>query len=194
MPAQQPNAPLAYLASLSPIYVEPELPAAEQDAAAAYADAARSPATLRGYAADCRAFAAWCEARGVRPMPASGKALAGYVAHMAEHGGRDGRGARPASIDRALSAISQRHEAAGLPSPRTDPLVRAARKGIRRTVGTAPEQKTPLRAPDLRAALAALPAGAIGTRDRALLLVGWGAAMRRAELVGLDVSDVRVDR
>lgn len=175
-----------HLARLSPAYVEPPLPDDEQEAAAAYVDAARSPNTLRAYAADCRAFATWCEARGVRPMPASGTVLAGYIAHMAEHG------ARPSSIDRALSAISQRHEAAGLPSPRTDPLVRAARKGIRRTVGTAPEQKTPLRLPELRAALAALPPGPIGTRDRALLLVGWGAALRRAELVALDVADVRI--
>jgi integrase len=38
--------------------------------------------------------------------------------------------------------------------------------------------------------LAALPADARGVRDRALLLVGFGGALRRSELVALDVEDI----
>jgi site-specific recombinase XerC len=37
----------------------------------------------------------------------------------------------------------------------------------------------------------ALPAGAIGVRDRALLRLGFAAALRRSELVGLDVGDAQ---
>ena len=36
----------------------------------------------------------------------------------------------------------------------------------------------------------ALPKGLLGVRDRALLLVGFAAALRRAELVALDVAHV----
>ena len=37
----------------------------------------------------------------------------------------------------------------------------------------------------------ALPDGILGTRDRALLLVGFSSACRRSELVGLDHQDVQ---
>jgi len=36
----------------------------------------------------------------------------------------------------------------------------------------------------------ALPEGPLGLRDRALLLVGFAAALRRSKLVGLDVEDL----
>ena len=38
----------------------------------------------------------------------------------------------------------------------------------------------------------ALPDTLAGKRDRALLLIGFGAALRRSELVALDVADVTV--
>jgi integrase len=39
--------------------------------------------------------------------------------------------------------------------------------------------------------VAATPDNIIGLRDRALLLVGFAAALRRSELVGLDVADLK---
>ncbi len=62
--------------------------------------------------------------------------------------------------------------------------------GIRRSVGTAPHQARPILVEDLKAMLAALPDDLRGLRDRALLLIGFAAGMRRSELVGLDVVDV----
>jgi site-specific recombinase XerD len=38
--------------------------------------------------------------------------------------------------------------------------------------------------------LDALPDSLVGVRDRALLLLGFAGAMRRSELVGLDVADL----
>lgn len=64
--------------------------------------------------------------------------------------------------------------------------------GIARTLGSAPRQVAPVHGDALRAMLAALPAGTVGVRDRALLLVGFGAALRRSELVGLDLEDVQI--
>jgi integrase len=40
----------------------------------------------------------------------------------------------------------------------------------------------------------ALPAGLVGTRDRALLLLGFAGALRRSELVALEVADARLTR
>jgi integrase len=69
--------------------------------------------------------------------------------------------------------------------------VRLVLAGIRRTHGTAQEGKAPVLTADVRKMVDALPAGAIGVRDRALLLLGFAAALRRSELVGLDVGDVQ---
>ena len=43
---------------------------------------------------------------------------------------------------------------------------------------------------DLLLALDAIDDGAKGTRDRALLLIGFAGALRRSELVALDVADI----
>lgn len=50
--------------------------------------------------------------------------------------------------------------------------------------------KTPLLLDDLRRILDALPETLPGTRDRALLLLGFAGALRRSELVGIDVADL----
>ena len=68
--------------------------------------------------------------------------------------------------------------------------MRSVVQGIRRTLGVAPSQKAPLLADQLKSVLKELPTGLIGLRDRALLLIGFGGAFRRSELVGLDVGDV----
>src|SRR5262249_51616559 len=73
-------------------------------------------------------------------------------------------------------------------------IVRNTLKGIRRTLGTAPVQKAPALTPDIRAMVDATDSGLIGTRDRALLLLGFAGAFRRSELVALDVADLALTR
>lgn len=149
-----------------------------------YATAAKSPATRRAYASAWRQFAGWCEAHTLANLPAAPATVALYLSHLAD------RGRRVACIDQALAAISQAHKLAGLESPRGAAVVREVAAGIRRTLGAAPQRKAAVRAGQLRAMVAAAPAGLLGLRDRALLLLGWAAALRRAELVALDVADV----
>jgi integrase len=64
------------------------------------------------------------------------------------------------------------------------------RRGVRRTLGTAQRQVRPVTVPDLRTMLQGLDTDPAGSRDRALLLLGFAGALRRSELVGLDVVDV----
>ncbi len=63
--------------------------------------------------------------------------------------------------------------------------------GIKRTHGTAQAQKAPVLVENLRAMVRALRPGLIGIRDRALLLIGFGGAFRRSELVALDLENVQ---
>jgi integrase len=67
-------------------------------------------------------------------------------------------------------------------------VITEALRGIKRVHGTAPNQKAPVLTEDLRLMLRHTPAGMIGIRDRALLLVGFAGAFRRSELVSLDCA------
>ena len=144
--------------------------------------ASKAENTLRGYQADWRAFCAWCEGHSLCPLPATADAVAAYIAECAGH-------LKPGSIQRRLNAITEAHRAVSLDSPTHTGIVRNTMKGIRRTLGTAPVQKAPTMTDDIRAMVDATDAGLIGTRDRALILLGFAGAFRRSELVGLDVED-----
>ena len=62
--------------------------------------------------------------------------------------------------------------------------------GIRRRLGTAATAKRPVLVAELQAMVAALPDTLLGSRDRAILLLGFSGAFRRSELVSLNREDV----
>jgi integrase len=148
-----------------------------------YLAASRAENTTRVYRTGWAQFTAWCDGHGVTPLPAGPETVACYVADLA-------RLAKPATIDARLAAISAAHRAAGYNSPTKEEAVRLVRRGVRRTLGTAQRQVRPVTVPELRTMLEGLNTGPAGCRDRALLLLGFAGALRRSELVGLDVADV----
>lgn len=58
-------------------------------------------------------------------------------------------------------------------------------------MGTAQREASPLSLGDLRTILVHLPDNISGLRDRALLLTGFAGALRRSELVGIDVEHLQ---
>jgi site-specific recombinase XerD len=157
------------------------------EAAQEFAQAAKSEATRRAYASDLRDFDAWCRREKRAALPATPETVALYVTQLAQ------TGRTAATIQRRMAAISQVHQlAAHLPPPTSHWEVRQVVQGIRRRLGTAPAQKEALLTAALRRLVASCdPATRSGARDRALLLIGFGAALRRSELVALDVDDVQ---
>lgn len=164
--------------------------AVEADQAKAYAAACYATNTRRAYASRWKGFCRWCVERELEPLPASPDAVAAHLAWLAQ------QGRKAATLDQTLVAIGQAHKLAALPSPCEDGRVQAVRKGIRRTIGTAQRQKAPLLGAELREAVAGPASPRKGElaalRDRALLLLGWYGALRRSELVAIEVPDVRV--
>ncbi|WP_245524617.1 site-specific integrase [Methylobacterium nonmethylotrophicum] len=165
----------------------PGLPAEAASLVEAYQRASKADATVRAYRGDAAAFEAWCSRYGFRSLPATPEAVAAFLVAEAEVG-------RAAStIGRRLAAIRYAHKLARLPDPTEDEAVRATLKGIRRKVGTAPEQKAAATADIVMAMLMRTPDTLTGKRDRALLALGFAGAFRRSELVALDVADLRED-
>ena len=154
-----------------------------EDEARGYLGASRSPATMRAYASDWRAFTAWCDGHHLMALPAEPTTVVLYLTDLA-------RTAKSATLRRRMSSISVTHQAAGHASPTADILVRSTWSGIRRTNGVAQSAKTALLTDDIRNMVETLPDTLIGQRDACLLLLGFASALRRSELVALDVYDV----
>jgi integrase len=151
--------------------------------AAEYLAAAKASNTLRAYRSDWVEFSAWTGYRELQALPAAPETLALYLTDLAGV-------AKTSTISRRLAAIAEGHRAAGFPSPTENPAVKAVWAGIRRVHGTATDGAAPLTVPLLRRVIEALPEGLAGHRDRALLLLGFAGALRRSELMALDLVDL----
>ncbi len=150
----------------------------------AYLAAEKSANTLKAYASDWTHFSEWCGLVSEIPLPASPLVVARYLAQLADGG------LKASSIERRVAAIRCAHKTAGHEPPTNAEGVKAVLRGIRRTKGIKPVRKAPATADLLERVLERLPRGMSGVRDRALLLVGFSGALRRSELVALDVDDV----
>jgi integrase len=152
-----------------------------------YARRSKSKRTKQIYKAAWADFREFCEMTQASPLPATSASVAAYVVHLAEE-------QKVSTIQLKLAAIAEAHQVAHAPDPTKDVDVKLLMAGIRRELGTAPEKKAPLLREQLEAMLNALPPTLVGTRDKAIILIGWAGAFRRSELVGLDVDDVHATR
>lgn len=156
------------------------------ESARGYVQASRSEATRKAYAADWQAFASWCQVQGLDPLPASPATVALFLAAEAS------RGRKPATVTRRAAAIRFAHKLRGLATPTGEAEVTEVLAGIRRVHGAAPRRAAPATADRLVAMLERCGSDLRGLRDRALLVVGFGAALRRSELVGIRVEDIEI--
>ena len=162
----------------------------ELELAEGYAASALAPSTRKAYEHDWRTFATWCAARSLSAIPAAPASVAAFLASEAD------RGFRPVTIGRRAAAIAAAHRAQNHPNPCDSGAVAAVMSGIRRAHGTDRlREAAPLDLGPLGRLLDAIDSGPAPTslaarRDRALLLLGFAAALRRSELVALDVEDL----
>ncbi|MGH3887657.1 MAG: site-specific integrase [Pseudonocardiaceae bacterium] len=144
---------------------------------------------------DWSEFTAWCTDHRLEPLPAGTATISGYLTALARAGAKVG------TMSRRLSAIRFAHQLLDLPDPTTGARVVAVWEGIRRTHGAPADQAAPLMPPRLLDVLDACPTtrtwktrpaepDLAGLRDRALLLVGFFAALRRSELAALTVDQL----
>lgn len=153
--------------------------------AAQYLKSAKAENTHRARRADWNDFVRWCKRYRRLPLPADPETVAYYLADRSQT-------LKTSTIQRRLATIAEAHRAAGHESPTRHAQVRLVWAGIRREKGTAQSHVKPALIRHIRLMVEHLPDSLLGARDRALLLIGFAGAMRRSELVGLDVSDVAV--
>jgi integrase len=148
------------------------------DKVAKFVHFAVSDNTRLAYQGDLADFLAWGGS-----VPCTPEMLASYIASRAEvHS--------PYTISRRVVGISRAHVSQGLADPAKSDLVRTVLRGVRRKNGVPQRQVAPVLRQDLLTMLP-LMHGTKGVRDRALILLGFAAALRRSELVALDVQHLQ---
>jgi len=170
------------LVEISPDY----LPTQVEESARKYATNRHARNTLRAYVSDIAIFAEWCSTRNIRAFPAEPRILAGFLADQAD------RGVSASTLKRRLAAIRAVHRAYNLNDPTSAEIVRGQLTGIRNAKGSAAHPKDALVAEQIRTIARHLSKepGLTAIRDKALILLGFAAALRRSELVDLKVNDL----
>lgn len=156
----------------------------------------RAGRTLTAYAEDFAAWEAWAASQpgyGVvwQSMPAPPAALAAWLLSLSRQGNT------PATLRRRLEGVFQHHWLKGV-----DPGEIRRSRGLKNVLANLcradprPVRRVaPLMLADLRrlAELLSLPpTRLLDIRDRAILVFGWAAALRRAELCALELTDLEL--
>lgn len=156
-----------------------------------YARRSRAENTLRAYDGAWRRYVVWCRDRGIDPTvhaeaPAKrvGAVVALYIAHLATIG------RATSTIALARAAIIAGYAKLGVAGIRDVSSLAEVWEGVRRTHGAPPRRAAALAIDNLRSICDSLGVEPIDVRDRAMLLVTFGAALRRSEAVALDIGNV----
>jgi integrase len=148
--------------------------------------AARADGTRRLYDVVWGQWQRWCAERGVAAVPADPLTVCAYLTERAEAGRATG------TLDMACTVIRHVHRTTGAVDPIASESVRQVRRGLRRAYGAAPRRLArPLSVEDIRRIVAGIDRSTPhGIRDAAIILLGYASALRRAELVALDLADI----
>lgn len=152
--------------------------------AAEISAARRASATREAYSSDWAQFRKWAIENNLNTEPAKESTVVCYIVYLSKIG------LKTSTIQRKITAINQIHLSNGHKRPRGRRL-REAFQGIRRLKGTARRRARPITWTVLDRILEQIPNyNAIGIRDRALLLLGFSGALRRSELVAINIENI----
>jgi len=141
--------------------------------------AAHAASTALSYARFQREFETWCAARGHTPVPAD---LAVLIAFLKWGSGRW----RRSTLKTVVGALAHHHRLSGVELDTG--LLNFYVRGFTAGQSSLSARAAALDTTTLKAILDGLPDTREGLRDRALLLLGFAAALRPGELVGLEVG------
>ncbi|MCP4256874.1 MAG: site-specific integrase [Ketobacter sp.] len=148
-----------------------------------YVQRATADNTREAYRSDIRHFERW----GGK-LPTDPTTIVRYCEAHAES-------LNPRTLQRRIVALRQFHRYLGFPDPTQHPLVSKTLRGIKNTHGQPRTQAAPLLLPDIEALVSHLMGvdTLAAKRDIALITLGFFAALRGSELVGLQADYVQFE-
>ncbi|MEO1552684.1 MAG: tyrosine-type recombinase/integrase [Pseudomonadota bacterium] len=160
--------------------------ASQLDAIFERCEGAYSDLTLSGYRRDLEIFADWCNKNGRGFLPADPRSVAQFFNEQLVT-------CSYATIRRRASAIRFAHVLSDLPSPIEQSDVFLAMRRAVRLKGRRPSQSLGLTQDLLYKMLEACPETLAGSRDAALLSVGYDTLCRSSELSWMRLEDVQIE-
>jgi integrase len=153
---------------------------------------AKTENTRRAYRAGIRAWCTFCAEHDLCPLPADPADIAAFLS-AERYPLPPRKPLSPATLRLRLAAIACLHYVAGLPCPTATAQVTETFAGLTKLAqdaGDGPRPKLALKIDLLREILAPIGDDFVGLRDRALLLLGFAGAFRRAELARIEVAHI----
>ncbi|WP_338184696.1 tyrosine-type recombinase/integrase [Thalassospira tepidiphila] len=147
---------------------------------------AMAPSTRKKYDAGWKRYEQWCRQHLPDQSKSSSRTVILYLTDRS-------RTTSLSSLGLDLAAIRYHLALAGTPLEDRAQDLRRFRKGIARGKTEVPNSKSPITPELLSRMLSLLPSSIKGKRDRAMLLFGFSAALRRSELVQLQWREVRFE-
>jgi integrase len=152
---------------------------------AAYRQDADAKSTVKAYKSDFAHFKGWCQKNGFEAKRPTPEIVAAYLAGC-------GEGYTLSTLRRRVAAIRYFSDTRNYKLDTRAGIIRETLKGIARNHGEPSRRAAALTIDEVRRLCEVCDDTLVGQRDRALFLVGFAGALRRSELVRLDVEDIEL--
>lgn len=147
-------------------------------------EGAYAPNTIRSYYADVTQFVDWCDVKDFSAFPLDDKVLLEFIeAHQFT--------LKYATVRRKLAALRRINSLLGCPEVAHSQEFHLALRRMRRGQSAERRQARGINEDLLLRMIAAQPRTLTGTRNRALLSLGYDFLARRSELTALEVGDIK---
>jgi len=147
-------------------------------------EGAYAPNTIKAYRSDFEHLTRWCKQNKLNPLSLNGTQFVQYLEKMGQSLTVATMGRRVASISRLFDLLKQ-------PNPTKEPDVILGLKRLKRNLGIAQKQATPLTLEVMRKLQTVCDNGIVGLRNRLLLQFGYESMRRRSEICAFKFNDVK---
>ncbi|MCY3627112.1 MAG: site-specific integrase [Gammaproteobacteria bacterium] len=151
----------------------------------------QSKNTFIAYKKGWNSFTNWCYEHGLDPFATTPQDIVKFLITKACITNKDGD--KPLSLNTVRlyrSAINDKYREAEKSSPAAHVLVNGVLRGLAKSIGDIPRRVKAIKESQLIAMLKSCSSSLYGTRDAAVLAVGFAAALRRSEMSSLQIQDL----
>ena len=143
--------------------------------------------TLRAYKSDFRDFGVFCAKHGLGSLPTEPKIVSLYLTNLSKN-------FKMSTLKRRLVSISMVHRLKGYYLDTKHPIIIENLMGIKRVKGSIQKGKKPILINHLKSIINVIDQQEINeikkSRDKTIVLVGFGGGFRRTELISIDHEDL----
>ena len=143
--------------------------------------------TLRAYKSDFKDFSAFCARHGLDSLPSEPKIVSLYLTNLSKN-------SKMSTLKRRLVSISMVHRLKGHYLDTKHPIIIENLMGIKRVKGSIQKGKKPILINHLKSIINVIDQQEINeikkSRDKTIVLVGFGGGFRRTELISINHEDL----